>query len=107
MNLPAQISVQSAMEIMLEENQANVIKVDEVIAKIKNENGQSTELLKSIASDKRKVVSLFVNSDSWKTSRESLIDFITLNLNNGFNNQVLSLNDDEWSQLYNYLINMI
>jgi len=109
MELPAQIPVQAAMELILKEAQNNLSKVDNALEQTaSNKSETNTKLFQSVTSDPRLAFYSLINSDNWRSSEESLILFVTRNINqNGFNGKVFRLNDSEWNQLYYYLLGVI
>ena len=109
MELPAQIPVSSAMELILKESQPDVVKVDNLIEQFaSSKNESSVNLFYSITSDKKLALSSLVNSNGWKNSQDNFILFITNNINqNGFNGSVFRLMDNEWNQLYTFLLGVI
>ena len=105
MKVPAQIPVASAMEIVVKETNQKSNLLDETITKIENDKSNSyARLFYYISNNKILAVSSLINSDSWKTSENSFIDFVTVNVNqNGFNGRIFNLSNSEWNGLYNYI----
>jgi mono/diheme cytochrome c family protein len=105
MQVPAQIPISSAKQIILNETEQKIEKLDNVVNQIENERTkQSTELFMYIVDNRKLAVSALMNSNEWKNSESDFVDFITANVNqNGFNGRVFNLNDNEWNSLFNYL----
>jgi mono/diheme cytochrome c family protein len=103
--IPGQIPTESAILIILEENSLRKLKVDDAIAQVENEDNTITiELLNSVTDDLRLAFSALENSDKWRTSEISFVNFLTANVNqNGFNGSIFNLSADEWGILYDYL----
>lgn len=109
MEIPAQIPVASAKQIILNEARKKAEKIEYSINLIeKDRTKQSSNLFKYIVDNRKLAVSSLINSKLWKNSKSEFVNFITLNINqNGFNGRVFNLNDDEWTSLYNYLKNTL
>lgn len=105
MEMPAQIPVSSAMEIILLEAAQKTERAENIIHTIENERTkQGSELFTYIVDNKKLAVSSLVISNVWKNNLASFVNFITVNVNqNGFNGRVFNLTDEEWGLLFNYL----
>lgn len=107
--LPGQIPIENAEELIIKENEAKIKKVDQALSLIKKEsNTSSAKLFNEVTNNAHTALSYLVNSDSWRKSESTLVDFLTVNVNqDGFNGTVFNLSDSEWNALYNYLIKII
>ncbi|MFO7526481.1 MAG: cytochrome c [Ignavibacteriaceae bacterium] len=102
--LPAQIPIASAKEIIISESNSTSLKVSGLFKKVESGNEQGAEILKSISTDLNKSITFLLKEGSWKVSEQKFIDVITRHVNyNGFNARVFNLRDSEWSLLYSYL----
>ncbi len=105
MEIPAQIPVSSAKQIILNEAKWKTEKIEYIVNLIETDRTkQSSKLFMYIVDNKKLAVSSLLNSKEWKNSEAKFVDFITLNINqNGFNGRVFNLRNDEWSLLFNFL----
>lgn len=109
MQVPAQIPVSAAMQIINDEADKRIKKLDEIISLIEKEkNSNEVRLFSSITYDKRLAISSLLNSSRWRTGENEFMYFLTLNDNqNGFKGNVLYLSNRDISELYNYLNRML
>jgi mono/diheme cytochrome c family protein len=105
MKVPAQIPVSAAIEIVSTEANQKVKKLDFAFSSLKNDRTKyETKLLEYIVNDEKLALSSLINSNSWRASKNSFLDFLTFNVNqNGFNGRVFNLSDADLNGLYNYL----
>jgi len=105
MEIPAQIPVSSAKQIILNEVKRKTEKIEYIVNLIESDRTkQSSKLFIYIVDNGKLAVSSLTNSKVWKKSKSEFVNFVTLNVNqNGFNGRVFYLSDDEWSLLFNYL----
>jgi len=105
MQVPAQIPVAAAMEIVINEANQKLKLLDEAITKIESDKSNpSARFFDYISENKKLAVSSLLNSNSWKVSEKSFISFLTLNLNqNGFNGRAFNLSESDINALFNYL----
>lgn len=104
MKVPAQIPLDAALEIVLNESSVKNQKLETALSNIEsNQNNQSTKLFNYLTDNKKLALSSLINSDIWKKSENSFTEFLTLNINqNGFNGRVFNLSESERNLLYNY-----
>jgi hypothetical protein len=109
MEIPAQIPVASAKQIILNEASKKTEKIKYTLNLIeKDRTKQGSNLFMYIVDNRKLAITSLINSKLWKNSKSEFVNFITLNVNqNGFNGRVFNLNDDEWTSLYNYLKNTL
>ncbi len=108
MELPAQIPVAAAMDIILKENQGKINKLNSVYGMINNSRTSSAVLFKNITSDCKLALSAFIRSDSWNANKNSFEHFVTINVNqNGFNGKIFNLTTSQWDELYNFIKQVI
>lgn len=109
MKVPGQMPVESAMQLIAENQEDKIDKINKAIEDINSASGSRTsELIINVTDDLRLALSSLENSDKWRGSENLLIRFLTLNANqNGFNGRIFNLSSNEWNTLYNYLINVL
>jgi mono/diheme cytochrome c family protein len=109
LNLPAQIPVKSAIEIVANESADKLTKVNNAVLSVEKDKDKSTAgLFKLITNNESLAFSALINSDLWRNDESSFVKFITINVNqNGFNGRVFNLSDAEWNELYNYVKQLI
>ena len=105
MELPAQIPVAAAMQIISSENSQKEIKLEEAVRTISNDrNHYPVTLLEIIVDNERLALSSLINSDNWKPNQNAFFNFIVLNSNyNGFNSEIINLSDSDRNLVFNYL----
>jgi mono/diheme cytochrome c family protein len=104
MELPAQIPVAAAMDIIIKENQGKLDKLNKLFELINNSGNSSADLFKDVTSDCKLALSALLNSNSWNANKNTFEHFVTINVNqNGFNGRVFNLTSGQWEVLYNYL----
>ena len=108
MEMPAQIPVAAAMDLIMKENQGKINKLNSAFKMINNSHNSSAVLFKDVTSDSKLALSSLIKSDSWNANRNSFEHFVTSNVNqNGFNGRVFNLTNKQWDELYSYLKNLI
>ena len=108
MEVPAQIPVAAAMDLIMKENQGKINKLNSAFKMINNSHNSSAVLFKDVTSDSKLALSSLIKSDSWNANRNSFEHFVTENVNqNGFNGRVFNLTNAEWDELYSYLKKLI
>jgi len=109
MNLPAQIPVKAAMEIVEKEAASKLEKVNDAVLSVEKEKqNAAAKLLISVIDNRSLAFSALINSDSWRQNEDSFVKFIIINVNqNGFNGRIFNLSDSEWNVLYEYVRQLI
>lgn len=108
MQMPAQIPVAAAMNIISEENRGKINKVNSLLEMINKGGNSSAVLFKSVTSDSRVAISALVNSNSWNRSKNEFKHFLLVNVNqNGFNGNLFNLSESQWDVLFNYLTKLM
>ena len=108
MEMPAQIPVSAAMDLIMKENQGKINKLNSAFEMINNSGNPSAVLFKDVTSDSKLALSSLIKSDSWNANKNSFEHFVTVNVNqNGFNGRIFNLTNAEWDELYNYLKKLI
>jgi hypothetical protein len=103
--IPAQIPIGSAKQLVLVETEEKTIAVNNIVSSIENDGStQIAKIFKHIVDDKKLAVASLLRTTEWKNSESDFAKFISINVNqNGFNGRTFNLSDEEWSLLYNYL----
>ncbi len=108
MEIPAQIPVAEAMDLILKENQGKINKLNSVYEMINKSRNSSAVLFKNVTSDSKLALSSLIKSDSWNENRNLFEHFVTVNVNqNGFNGRIFNLTAAQWDELYKYLKQVI
>ncbi|MBE0572566.1 MAG: cytochrome c [Ignavibacteriaceae bacterium] len=105
MELPAQIPVSTAMEILSLENAQKTIRLEDALKTIdSNRSIYSVSLFKSIVDNEKLALSSMINSDTWRSGETAFTDFVTVNIGqNGFSPKVNYLSDADRNLLFSYL----
>ena len=105
MEIPAQIPVSTAMEILTSENSQKSAKLNDALKTIDSDRTKySVKLFISIVDNKKLALSSMINSNNWKASDQTFLEFVALNVNqNGFNSKVFDLTDSDRNLLFSYL----
>lgn len=105
--IPAQIPVANAIQIISNENKPRIKKVENALTQIQNDSSEGANLFYNVTNNQYKAISVLVIKDNWNDAN-SLRNLITRNLNNnGFNGKIFSLTGNEWSVLFRFLKNKI
>ncbi len=106
-DIPAQIPVANAIQIIVEENITRVEKVQNTLSRIESSSSEGANLFSKVTDDEFQAVSGLVIAGDWNDGN-SFRELITRNLNyNGFNGKLFSLTDNEWFILFSFLKNNI
>jgi len=105
MEIPAQIPVSVAMEILTSENSQKSAKLNDAVKAIDSDRTKyPVKLFESIVDNEKLAISTMINSNNWKASDQMFLDFIASNVNqNGFNSKVFDLSDADRNLLFSYL----
>lgn len=102
--LPAQIPVAVAQSIIISEYESELDFAEQISSTIESDNTSGAMIFKSVSSNIFKSVSFFIKNRLWKQSESSLINVVSLNVNqNGFGGEIFRMTSEEWSALYSYL----
>jgi hypothetical protein len=86
---------------------SRIEKVENALTQIQDSSSVGANLFYIVTDDEFQAISALVIEEDWK-DENSFRKLLTGNLNyNGFNGQVLSLTDNEWSILFSFLKNKI
>jgi mono/diheme cytochrome c family protein len=105
MEVPAQIPVAAAMEIISSESLQKEIKLEEALQIVNNDRTKyPAKLLVNIVDNEKLALSSLINSNKWKADQSAFFNFVVLNSNyNGFNSEIINLSDSDRTLLFNYL----
>jgi len=105
MELPAQIPVSVAMEIISSENIQKVNKLNDAMVSIaENRTNYPVKLFEDIVVNGKLALSSLINSDTWRSGETAFTDFVTVNIGqNGFSQKVNYLSDVDRNLLFSYL----
>jgi len=110
-DLPAQIPIDAAMEIIINENRASAEKISSILGRIAKESGRNgslssegAKIFNDVVNDKQKALGSLNNSTNWEQNEQEFVNLITSDPeNNGFSRKVFYLNREEMSALHQYL----
>lgn len=104
MQLPAQIPVSSAIELILKENSEKEIQLEKALNSIMSDNSFESKLFNEITYNKKLALSALINNSNWKSNESEFFSFIMMNSTfNGFNSEIINLKDSERNIVFNYL----
>jgi mono/diheme cytochrome c family protein len=105
MEVPAQIPVSVAMEIISSENIQKANKLNDALLLIDEDRTKyPVKLFEDIVVNEKLALSSLINSDTWKTGEKAFTDFVSANIGqNGFSPKVNYLSDDDRNLLFSYL----
>jgi mono/diheme cytochrome c family protein len=107
--LPPQIPVLKAKEIIASETTQEMKKLQEVISTMdRDAHLPAVALFQQITMDRDRAIAALMQHENWKRSESSFVEFISSNLvTNGFSTRSVALSSEEWSVLYLYLRTII
>jgi len=106
-DIPAQIPVANAIQIVVDENITQVEKVQNALTQVQNSSSDGVNVFYKVTDDQFIALSGLVMDHNW-TNENSFKELLIRNLNyNGFNSQIYSLTNNEWSLLFSFLKNNI
>ncbi|MBK9099643.1 MAG: cytochrome c [bacterium] len=105
MEIPAQIPVSTAINILTSENSGKADKLNQAINTLNTDVADyPARLFHSVVSNEKLALSSLINSENWKDGDAAFVNYVSINVNqNGFNSKVLELSVDERNTLINYL----
>ncbi len=102
--IPGQVPVEVAMDLIIKENQGKAVKVKKTIEEISGDKSDGAVIFKKVTKNQDLAITSLINSLVWKNNKDKFVNLVVDNVNqDGFNDQIFSLNDSEWSLLYNYM----
>jgi len=105
MEVPAQIPVSVAINILSSESAQKTEKLNETLKTIDTDRTKYTvKLLVSIVDNEKLALSSLINSNKWQDNQNAFFKFVVLNSNySGFNSEILNLSDSDRNVLFNFL----
>ncbi len=101
--IPAQIPVQKAMDLIVKESSTSIQDISQKLNQI-NSNSNFAQMFSSITSNEIKALTTLDSDKSWKQDYQRFINSIVYNVNrNGFNNNIFKLSSNDWDLLYSYM----
>lgn len=104
LQLPAQIPLDKAMDLVIEENKVKAQKIADILRTISEDSkNEAVRLFESIVKNKGEAVASLVSGKDWINNEQKFVKLITSTVNqNGFTGKVFNLSDTEWTMLFNY-----
>lgn len=109
MEIPAQIPVRVAIEIISSENFQKANKLNTALISIDDDRtNYPVKLLEDIVDNEKLALSSLINSNTWRLNEKAFTNFVILNIGqNGFSARAADLSDADRNILYNYLIKIL
>ena len=101
--VPAQIPVKYAEEIIIKENNVKYQKIIKEMNSINNDSEEGSKLFDQIAKDKVKALTVLNNSSAWHNQQEFIQIVVNEAGQGAFNGNVFNLTSNQWNILYTYL----
>jgi mono/diheme cytochrome c family protein len=103
--VPAQIPVAAAINLIVSENQSTVQKAEQIVNAIDNDkSSEGAGIFNRVTKNPLQAVALLSSYSGWKDKESEFIKALTSNVRvNGFNREVFLLSEDDWTVLHNYL----
>ena len=103
--VPAQIPTSVAEDLIIKENAARYQKIVSTVKSINNNMSDAgAKLFKDVASNEFKALAVLSNSSDWRGNQQSFVNLVVNEVHqDGFNEKVFNLNNNEWDTLYKYL----
>src|SRR5690606_31583477 len=106
--IPAQIPVEAAMRIIVEQGKQRTESVYDAAAKIRLANNAGANIFNDVTNNDIRALATLTDTNEWKGSEEKFVNIIVNNVNsNGFNEKVFYLSKNDWNELYNYLSSIL
>lgn len=101
-DIPAQIPVANAIQLVVDESMTNIEKVNTALTQIQNNSSEGAMLFSKVTDDKFQAISGLVIKEDWNDENR-FRNLINRNVNlNGFNGRIFGLTDSEWSLLFSF-----
>ena len=102
--IPAQIPVETAMSLMLQENSSTIQNLAQKVSRVDNTNDAGAKMFNLVTSNKLRALATLDSDKTWKDNYQKFVSSIVYNVNhNGFNNNIFKLSSEEWNTLYNFM----
>ncbi|MGE5859876.1 MAG: c-type cytochrome [Ignavibacteria bacterium] len=110
-DLPAQVPVSAAMELILKESDSSGKNISSILNKMRTAGADASEnagakIFNGVIYDKTKALASLSSSADWEQNEHEFVNLITANAeHNGFSRKVFYLKRDEITALHKYLQN--
>jgi mono/diheme cytochrome c family protein len=103
--MPSIIPVKMAEEKTLKEDSLRTAKINNIVSKIDSDKtNKAAEKFKIISSNVRRTVTALVSSSKWSESETQFVRFVTTDpVGKGFKANIVELNGEEWSSMYQFV----
>ena len=102
--IPGQVPIDVAMDLIIKDSRAKAEKVKQAIEEISEDKSDGALIFKKVTKNPDLVVTSLINSQVWKNNKDNFVSLVIDNVNqDGFNDQIFSLNETQWNLLYNYM----
>jgi mono/diheme cytochrome c family protein len=103
--IPAQIPVKAAVDLIIDENKSTVQNLVQKLSRISEDRAEEGARIFNIVSDNKiKALTTLSSSADWKQNQEKFYSTIIYSAgNNGFTSKIFILADSEWDALFNYM----
>jgi mono/diheme cytochrome c family protein len=102
--VPAQIPVKYAVDIIIKENDSVIQNLLQKVSQVSSSNESGAKLFNEVTTDKARALTTLNYDKNWKQDYTKFRNAIVYNVStNGFNNNIFKLSSDEWNTLYSYM----
>jgi mono/diheme cytochrome c family protein len=102
--IPAQIPVAKAMDLILNENNSTVQTIVQKVNQVSSDSDAGARIFNRVTSNKLRALTTLNSDQTWKRDYQKFISSVIYNVStNGFNNNVFKLSSNDWNVLYNYM----
>jgi mono/diheme cytochrome c family protein len=103
--MPSTIPVKLAEEKTLKEDSLRTAKINGIVFKIDSDKtNKSAEKFKGLSSDIKRTVTALVSSSKWNENETQFVRFVTTDpVGKGFKANIVELNSEEWSVMYQFV----
>ncbi|HKZ66083.1 MAG TPA: cytochrome c [Chitinophagaceae bacterium] len=102
--IPAQIPVQSAINIIIKESDSQVQNLISKVSEINGSDETGAKIFKLVTNNELKALVTLNSGAAWKQDYQKFADIIIYNMpENGFNENIFKLSGNEWDALYKYM----
>jgi mono/diheme cytochrome c family protein len=107
-NVPGQVPVKVAMDLLIKENSGKVADIKNSIKSLSKDSSEGAVIFKKVTKDPFTALSSLSNSPDWKQDKNRFVDRVVNNLfQNGFNENVFFLDQKQWNTLYDYVSKLL
>lgn len=102
--IAAQIPVERAMNLLLQENKTAVQNIMQKVSQVESSREPGAVLFNRVTNNKVLAITTLSSDMNWKQDYQKFIRSAMYNSKtNGFNNNIFKLSADEWNILHNYM----